>query len=157
MHRERERERERESRANGESRMGMGMANRETSPRAGAACQSSRSGVESDWAMSMKKRSLIEPAVEDLPKRLELLLAVAKKALALGTPFEAERLIATPAEDYARLAEVACTATAREELARMRELLEPVLRDLEARTGKPWTRYLDAPPNRPWPGPRGQA
>jgi hypothetical protein len=104
------------------------------------------------------KRSLIEPAVERVSDQWKLLIAVAEKAVAMGKVHEAERLMASATADYQAFAQLASTPDALAELARMRKVLTPVLQGLEAATGKPWTRCLDAGPHpTQWSSRRGQA
>ena len=105
----------------------------------------------------MTKRSLIEPAVERLSERWKLMIAVAEKAVAMGKVPEAERLMASATADFQAFAQLASTPEALAELAAMRKRLAPVLQRLEAATGKPWMRCVEAGPHSTWwPTRRGQ-
>jgi hypothetical protein len=95
----------------------------------------------------VSRRSLIEPpeAADDpemLVRRLELLLGVAKKALAMRKGAEAETLLASIVGDCHTFASRASTAEDIEYVARMHVLLAPLLPQLEALTGRGWTSVL---------------
>lgn len=104
------------------------------------------------------KRSLIEPARERMPE-LRLLLDVAEKAIALGRAAEAERLLASAVNDFTDFATHASTPEQIEAVANMRMTLTPILRQLEAATGKRWMASLEAgrAPNIWTRLPRGQS
>ena len=108
------------------------------------------------------KRSLIEAAEDPraLLERLELLAGVATKALEMNRPSEAERLLASVTAECQELAARASTRDELELVGQMHLLLAPLLRRLEAVTGKPWTRCLEVirlPASNPRLPPRGQA
>ncbi len=69
-------------------------------------------------------------------------VSVARKALDASKPHEAERLLASVVADCQAFAERATTVDELVIVARMHDVLAPILRPLEAMTGKPWTRCL---------------
>ena len=92
--------------------------------------------------------------------QLVLLLGVVTKALEKGRAEEAERILSSTVADLQTLADHMSTLAEYESLAEAYRLLAPILPQLEAATGRPWTRCLEvfrAGLCKPIVPPRGQA